>query len=911
MYFRNLFLICVLVSLLVLPQYVRSESYKPFMIYAEGGFNDVSNHLDWCVDMNIQVAPVRKSDILIGDPQDRYFTIFENEFKPREITPYLSLEPMNKFGVKTLQEVQDYLDNNASQINEWFFKLKMNIDSTWPITHQNETRLKRFRFGYEGNTFGPSDPRAYYYACHAVYPVFRKHLDKDATMVICIAAVAPQMCVDYFRGMLEYYLEIRKPGEPLGFNGIDYHARNYNYKNSVEVYLAFKNVFEEVFENVSDPPNFSDLVFWNTETADYPIGSSQTVWGHVYEYCDYRDLLRYDIKNISQSLSIPNMLMINLDKRMNGNWGDKDLNGIFNIHGLTCDGIGLFDSGEAVISPAVDSLRTFSKYIYNYRPQFNSEVSTVRVFDYVKDALYHRYVLWNDLGYGTIENYQFQVPSTWEKVIKINLVTGEEEVIPLPFLRKSVIGLDVGIDPILLTPNRLTDESIESKVVVDVKSGVAVDTEGNDGTWQSILTISNNKDETVQLNIEARDNGGEPVGYPVETELLPYGVYRRDMAEIWPSFRGSLNILSSHTINGFMEYRIQEATRTIAATVHLQSTEKLKPGGNTICFLTQDWETLAENSSQSLFNELNLLNVSEMTAMGECVIYDETGELLSQDQFELGPFGKFTKPLSPFDAYNGFGKIEIQADRELAGQNARFWISDLGNIGMWSEEPLFADIQMLDTFKLKSSDSEISRLIVTNPWETPISGELVKKNAHGVTLETIPVMIASNETLEIVNEDTTEVSEFYLENEDRAFGRIESHTDNSSQEIMISSNLEPRFGAAYLLPYFCVDYSSEQTIRTEIILQNLSNQSVAVQLWLRDMNGVPVELEADVFDIDPMDNLVLNLSDLVDPDTLRVEGSLKIDVQDADRVTCRGRFVYDYPDTHSDFSCDYLMETVD
>ena len=918
----NKMTILIVLFFVFIPAISEADVYKPYMSYSDSGkgIDDTEINVVYCDDMHIGVTVVGQGAIACDCPDselDIRFTRYKEQFIPHQITPYMPLgfsppdESWGLVGTWTNEQIYQYCE--LHNLSGWFNTLRKRIDETW---HDQITPpLRRYRILNEWNVFGPKDEEGYLELCREVYFPFREQMHPDATIVISLAS-GDNAC-SYLRKLLTRYKELYfHPGFPdhedLPFDGLDLHCRNYDYMHCVKVYREMEATFNDVFEGCADAPQFSDMVIWFAETADIPNGNCTTELGLSYEYISDNDMVRHDVKTICQALSLPNVLMINLDKRKDGDWDKKIKDGIYDLYGLINDGFGLWDRGDGVAKFSKDLLRKFALYTYDYRPLPNTVMDEVRVFDWVKNDVNHRYVLWKDYGIGETQK-TLQLPSTWRTAWVINLVTNEEEYhrLGLP-----LITVSVGEDPLLITPSRYLDRDPELYVISDVRSSITSEEIWGDGAWTSVLNLANPMDSMVTLVIEAYGEDGDVVGATYETELTSHEVLRMDLIDIWPAFRGPLKIMASDCINGFLEYTHTGTSGKSGNIVPIQNVKLNNVISDTAYYLTQDWETGWDANGYPFMNEMILVNPESSQSTVSLSIFDHTGQLNQTESLALQPFAQYRTLLNPEQNPAGYGKLECVSAEPLVGQLSRFYGYRTGRDRAWSEEKFISDYFLTDKIKseIRFDDESVSNITVTNPWIEPIEGTVSEYDTDGDKISESEIQIPADGTYKLTADSTEPRSiEITLTENAKAFGRVESKASADGNDVWISDvkSNDENPETCLVLPYFKINRSPENLAQTRLIITNHSGIEVSASIRCYGMNGdltnetdYPVEFLPDI-------KTEISLMDIIPLEISEYEGYLEVIIPQFSGISGMAIYTTMDPETESSYSMSVSLSESD
>jgi len=687
------------------PSVLAEDPYNPFSDYYFAGLH---TQLDWCENMNIDLAQRRNGFLIIDyegpvvcntyDKFDQLIDDITNEFQPRGIRPWdgFSFRKDYKtifstyYGNPNVLEYQDviafYSDtDNKENIEDWLDCLQEELE-----TFDESVMIYRYRFENEANYHYGGYPEVYYEAVKGLYDLINpgsgpKRLHADSTLSISLVLGNEEGVSTYLKAMLDHHMAVHNPTwsgptgpdyVPLPFDGIEYHATNPNYMMATNVYNAMKALFQSVLPASKWEEEWDRMVFWSCETSHEPIGVCPTKPAEAYFYNSDYDIARNDIKNITQFLSLPNVIQTNIDRRFDGFMYYKARDNGTCLNGLTQDGSGIFDRGRGFYSKAGKSLELYTRYFKGYKPEFNNDTAPLRIFTWeeVDPNPTKRLLVWNDRD-KKYENETINLPVEWRfllKVWSVNLITFEEKSYMITGLAPK-ITLPVGIDPIVLTPSLELGTGGGGGLMSapDSRAGIFGLDQWGDSTWSSELTLVNTSGEMVSAEITAFDSEGTAQPFVYEMTLLPCELLRRDVAEIWPAFRGSLSVKSTEQLTGFLEYKCETPSQMFVGTSPIQHLESELSGNDYIHYLTQDWETWTLENSAPFVNQMIITNPNDEVAQGNVFMYGPTGELLSTTPISITMNSQYIYDIEPSGVDLEFGKIEVQSDLPLGGRRIR------------------------------------------------------------------------------------------------------------------------------------------------------------------------------------------------------------------------------------------------
>lgn len=421
----------------------------------------LTEHLSWCHRMHLGYSKNKKLNMIIPYKEtngnvntrqiDTLINQIETDYSQYGIIPWLSLSlswVTMTFG--SIDDVSDFFNTNGPAIDRWFHQLSKGFNGLDTV---HDLKPRRYRFESEANVYRFSGkPLIYYETTRHIYQMFQRYLP-DATMVISIATAETCHAIDYLRPILEYHRETY-PEMPLPFDGLQCSCHGKQYMHSVDVHNHIAALFRDVFGEKNGTDRFNRLIFWSNENSGFALGKPTTS-GIVYATDQER--ARQDIKSVTQYLAIPGIVMVNVDRRTEGDRHPRHKNNYHNLNGLVQDGCGIFDRGAGAVSSAQASLELFTGYIHGYRPDKNETTSAVRTFDFVNrtHSSRHRLIVWRE--FGNAKNVEhIDIPEAWrslESVWCINLITRVEQQVPIDRL-KNVIELRIDDNPLLITPSK-------------------------------------------------------------------------------------------------------------------------------------------------------------------------------------------------------------------------------------------------------------------------------------------------------------------------------------------------------------------------------------------------------------------------------------------------------------------------
>jgi len=422
---------------------------------------NLEDHLPWCRQMHLGYSKNRMQNIIIphvkieNTVDERQITKLVKEIETvytrNGIIPWLSLSlGWAATGFSSPDDVAGFFDRHGPAIDEWFRLLSVRLTN---LNAPPELTPRRYRFESEANVYRyTGKPVIYYETTRRIYRIFKTHLP-DSTLVISIAAAETFHAEEYLRPLLEYHRDTR-PDEPLPFDGIQASCHGGEYMHSVNVHYEMQALFRDIFGDAEGMARFNRLIFWSNENSGFAVGRVSTP-GIVY--ATDRERARQDIKCVTQYLALPGTLMVNVDRRLEGDRRPMHKDSFHNLNGLVQNGCGIFDRGMGFVSPARDLLEVFTRYIHEYRPAINTTTSAVRIFNWIhrKDPGNHRLLVWRESGDpDTVES--IPLPGEWkglEQVWVINLITGTEKQYPIDSVNQ-VIRMAVDDNPVVITPGR-------------------------------------------------------------------------------------------------------------------------------------------------------------------------------------------------------------------------------------------------------------------------------------------------------------------------------------------------------------------------------------------------------------------------------------------------------------------------
>jgi len=411
------------------PELIATQKQPPDRDNPFTGFycGHLEEHLPWCRRMHLGysknqmhnvIIPYLKSRNSVNDKHiSKLVDAIENVYAKYNVIPWVSLS-LNRVvaGFSTPDDVTVFFDQYGKAINDWFQILGTRLNH---LNTEYDLKPRRYRFENEANVYRyTGKPVIYYETTRHIYPIFKAHL-RDASMVISIAATETYHVEAYLRPLLEYHRD-HFPKEPLPFDGIQASCHGGRYMHSVDVHYFIQALFRDVFGDAEGMDRFNRLVFWSNENSGFAVGQVSTQ-GIVY--ATDRERARQDIKCITQYLSLPGTLMINVDRRLEGDRRPKHKDSFHNLNGLVQNGCGIFDRGAGFISPAQEILELFTRYIHEYRPAFNNRTRAVRVFDWIHraDPGNHRLLVWREFG-NEKEMEPIPIPGEWKGIKQVRVL---------------------------------------------------------------------------------------------------------------------------------------------------------------------------------------------------------------------------------------------------------------------------------------------------------------------------------------------------------------------------------------------------------------------------------------------------------------------------------------------------------
>lgn len=855
----------------------------------------LDKHIDWCMDFGVTTSTMKlqlqiPSDSSLNKHLNRLETfLYPNNLVPQIWLKFLIPDPDNSNSFN-MDDFNAFRNTQEGAVITWLNSLTSGLEQ---IYGSNSIPAFRFRMFNELNVFKQCTAEVYYEVLDWFYPLLQSHGPPGATLVISLAG-SESPAGPFLTEFLSYH-RVQKPlGSPLPFDGMDIHGYNTDYQHWSHIYQDTRSLYLEIFpENQIGENYFKNLQFWALESIGINHGMSSYVFKScACEYNSDWDTTRHNIKTITHILNIPNMQFTCLQQER-GEWDKRIPDGFFQMGGIYDHGCHIFDKGTKTPIYGERSIREFTRYINGYHPDtpYNKVFSTtdIRLYRFRHEDSKSRIIGWRDHA-NRPSQQTLPVPfDNYDSVYVVDLISLRHELVDVQTSGMGAfITIDLGDNPVLITPSLNTTPFDYRKIAPIVQSGVDNDDLIENADTVATLHLSNPGLSDVYVEIKAMRTDGSTVGSPFETMVPARGSKHINLKSIFEPFNGSVEVMSSELVTSYLEQNLIQGSLIHGSMYPLQLVNSETEGLSPSRFLTTDWETTNDQ-----INRVVLVNTTEAQETVSITEFDEIGDELKSTSTTLNPGDQFSGRIGDDNSLVRYGMLELVTGPGVIGQ-----ISQYNTVtNAWIDFPLQDDTSMVDEIKMKTNTIEnadiFSRVIVSNPWPETITGTITEKNSEGIISASFNVSLSGHETLEVIlNSDTVSSLEVKMDNDVRVFGRREDtviHTDTSVESTSVKSVKTDLLRPGVLVfPYFVRDSNEQTRSETTILITNDNTYDVQTYLILYSDRGEKVGA-ADL-SINSTSTQKIYVSDLLSSASQYADGNIRIEISQVGGVSAKAVF---------------------